>query len=64
MHLRSPSIAHGVVSALWAIFFFLFLWLGQLAVDVEGATAFITSALAGAAIFLFVRLRGEDALRA
>lgn len=61
MHLRMPSIAQGVQAFLWAVFFFLFLWFGMLAVDVEGATAFILALVAAGAIFLFVRTHGEDA---
>lgn len=63
MHLRPPSIDHGVVSFLWAFGLALFLWLGMLAVGVSGATAFILAAVAGFLIFLFVRLYGEDELR-
>ena len=58
MHLRMPSIDQGVQAFLWALFFFLLLWIGMLALDVSGATALILSLLAGGAIFLFVRLRG------
>jgi hypothetical protein len=60
MHLRPPSIDRGVTSFLWAFGLGLYLWLGMLAVGVSGATAFILSALAGAGIFLFVRLFGGD----
>jgi len=58
VHLRMPSIDPGVQAFLWAVFFFLLLWIGMLALDVSGATALILSLLAGGAIFLFVRLRG------
>jgi hypothetical protein len=58
MHLRMPSIDQGVQAFVWALFFFVLLWLGMLALDVSGATALILSLLAGGAIFLFVRLRG------
>ena len=58
MHLRMPSIDQGVQAFLWALFFFLLLWIGMLALDVSGATALILALLAGGAIFLFVRLRG------
>jgi hypothetical protein len=58
MHLRMPSIDQGVQAFAWALFFFVLLWLGMLALDVSGATALILSLLAGGAIFLFVRLRG------
>jgi hypothetical protein len=49
-----------VVSFLWALGLGLFIWLGSLAVGVDGATAFILAAVAGAGIFLFVRVYGED----
>ena len=58
LHLRMPSIDQGVQAGLWAIFFFLLLWIGMLALGVSGATALILSLLAAGAIFLFVRLRG------
>jgi len=61
MHLRMPSIDQGVQSFLWAIFFFLLLWVGMLALDVPSATALILSLVAAGAIFLFVRLRGASA---
>ena len=60
MHLRMPSIDQGVQAFIWALIFFLILWLGMLAVDVSQATAFILSLVAAGAIFLFVRLRGGD----
>ena len=63
MHLRPPSIDHGVVSFLWGFGLGLFIWLGLLAVGVSGATAFIFAALSAAAIFFFVRLFGEEDLR-
>jgi hypothetical protein len=60
MHLRMPSIDQGVQAFAWAIFFFLLLWVGMLALGVSNATAFILSLLSAGVIFLFVRLRGED----
>ena len=60
MHLRMPSIDQGVQAFAWAVFFFLLLWVGMLALGVSDANAFILSLLAGGAIFLFIRLRGED----
>jgi hypothetical protein len=59
MHLRMPSIAQGVQAFIWAVFFFLLLWVGMLALEVSSATALILSLVAGGGIFLFVRLRGE-----
>ena len=60
MHLRQPSIDRGVTSFLWAFGLGLYLWLGMLAIGVEGATAFIMSLLAACVIFLVVRLFGGD----
>jgi amino acid permease len=52
-----------VTSFLWALGLALYLWLFMLAVGVDGATATILAGLAFFAIFLFVRLLGEDELR-
>ena len=59
MHLRMPSIDQGKQAFLWALFFFLLLWVGMLAVGVSSATAFILSLVSAGAIFLFVRVRGD-----
>jgi hypothetical protein len=64
MHLRAPSIDHGVISFVWALVLAVLLWLFMIAVGVSKPTAFIVSALAGCAIFLYVRLYGEDEVRA
>ena len=58
MQLRAPSIDQGVQAFGWSVVFFLFMWLGGLAVGVSGALAFVVSLVAAAAIFMFVRLRG------
>jgi hypothetical protein len=60
MHLRPPSIAHGVTSLLWAVFLGLFIWIGGIAVGINGAMSFIVGCVAGFLIFLFVRVYGED----
>ena len=60
MHLRMPSIDQGVQAGAWAVFFFLLLWIGMLAVGVSNATAFILSLVSAGAIFLFIRMQGED----
>ena len=60
MHLRMPSIDQGFQAFIWAVFFFLLLWIGMLSVGVSNATALVLSLVAGGAIFLFVRLRGGD----
>lgn len=63
MHLRTPSIDQGVQAFAWSVVFFLFMWLGSLAVDVPGGIAFVLSLVAAGAIFLFVRTRGGDSAR-
>ncbi len=60
MHLRMPSIDRGVQSFIWAVVFFLFLYLGMLAVQVSKGTALVLSLVAGFVVFLIVRTRGED----
>jgi CBS-domain-containing membrane protein len=64
VHLRPPSFDHGLVSALWAIGLGIYILLGAIAVGVDKATAFIVAPLAAAAIYLFVRVYGEEDLRA
>jgi hypothetical protein len=61
VHLRAPSIDQGVQAFVWALVFFLFMWLGALAIDIPGGVAFVLSLVAAGAIFLFVRTRGGDA---
>ena len=63
MHLRAPSVDQGVEAFIWSVVFFLYMWLGALAIEVDGAIAFIVSLVAAAAIFLFIRLRGGNAPR-
>jgi hypothetical protein len=60
VHLRPPSIDQGVQAGLWGIGLALIIWMGLLSFGVSGATSFIMSALAGCAIFLYVRLFGGD----
>jgi hypothetical protein len=54
-----PSIDRGVQSFVWAVVFFLVLYLGMLAIAVQKATAFVLSLVAGFLVFLFVRTRGH-----
>jgi hypothetical protein len=63
MHLRAPSVDQGVEAFVWSVVFFLYMWLGALAIAVPGGIAFIVSLVAAAAIFLFIRLRGGNAPR-
>jgi hypothetical protein len=60
VHLRPPSVDHGVISLLWAVGLGLYIWIGGLAVGVSGPTAFIVGAVSAFLIFLFVRIRGEE----
>jgi hypothetical protein len=60
MHLRKPSIDHGVTSFLWALFFGLFIWIGGRAVGYPSSTMFIIGAVSGFVIFLLIRIYGED----
>jgi hypothetical protein len=59
-HLRPPSIDKGVSAFLWSFGFFLYMWLGMMSVGVSRGTSFILAAVAAAAIFLFIRIFGED----
>lgn len=59
MHLRAPSVDRGVQSFLWALVFFLFLYFGMLAIQVERGTAFVVSLVLAFVIFVVVRTQGE-----
>jgi hypothetical protein len=61
VHLRMPSIDQGVQAFVWALVFFLFLWLGSILIGFPGATSLVISLLVAGAIFLFVRTRGGSA---
>jgi hypothetical protein len=63
MHLRPPAFSHGFTSFLWAVGLGLFVWIGLVAVDVAGGTAFLFGFLAALGIFFFVRLYGSDDYR-
>ncbi len=63
VHLRAPSVDKGVSSFLWALFFFVYLFLGMLAVGVAKGNALIFSALAGFGIFFYVRIFSEETPR-
>jgi hypothetical protein len=57
---RMPAFSHGVTSFLWALVFALFIWFGAIAVGFSGALSFVVACVAGAGIFLYVRIYGED----
>jgi hypothetical protein len=58
MHLRMPSIDRGVQSFLWALLFFVVMYFGMVALDIQKGTALIVSLVSSFLIFLFVRTRG------
>jgi hypothetical protein len=60
VHVRPPSIDHGVTSFIWALVLGVLLWAFMIAVGVSKPTAFIIAAVAGCVMFLYVRLYGED----
>lgn len=59
MHIRPPSIDPGVMAFVWALILGIFIYFGLLAVGASGAFAFVIAFVSFAAIWLFVRLRGE-----
>lgn len=60
MHLRPPSVDHGITSFIWAFVIGLFVWLFLLGIGISKPTSFIVAAVGFCAIFLYVRLYGED----
>jgi hypothetical protein len=59
---RPPSVDHGVLSFVWAFALAVYIWAFMLAVGVSGWTSAIVGFVAGFAIFLYVRLYGEEAV--
>ena len=57
---RPPSFDHGFISFLWAVGLGAYIYFGSLAVGASSGTAFIFAALAACAIFIFVRVFGQD----
>jgi hypothetical protein len=65
MHLPNPpSIDPGVMAFVWALLLALYVYFGLLAVGSSHAFSIVIALLSFAAIWLFVRLRGEDRPRA
>ena len=62
-HFRLPAIAPGVQAFIWAFVFAVYIWAFSVAVGVDDAVAGILGAVAGAAVFMLVRLYGEDLTR-
>jgi hypothetical protein len=57
---RPPSIDQGVIALVWAVVLGAYIYFGLLAVGASGATSIVLAAVSFAAIWLLVRLRGED----
>jgi uncharacterized membrane protein len=60
MHLRSPSVAAGVSSFLWAFAFGVCVWLFLLGIGSSRAMAVLLGLLTFCATFLYVRLSGRQ----
>jgi hypothetical protein len=61
VHLPNPpSIDPGVMAFVWALLLAVFIYFGLLAIGSSAATAIVVALVSFAAIWLFVRLRGED----
>ena len=58
--LRFPAMSHGIVSLLWALLFTFYIWLAGVSIGQSSATGGLIAIVAGCAIFLFVRIYGED----
>jgi hypothetical protein len=50
----------GVLAFLWALGFFVFLWLGMRSVGIGNGTAFVLAAVTAFGIFFYVRIFGEE----
>jgi hypothetical protein len=57
---RPPSIDQGVIAVIWAVGLAIFIYFGLIAIGSSGATAIVIALVSFAAIWLLVRLRGED----
>jgi hypothetical protein len=60
---RPPSIDQGVIAVIWAVGLGIYIYFGLLAVGASGATAIVIALVSFAAIWLLVRLRGEEPVR-
>jgi purine-cytosine permease-like protein len=57
---RPPSIDQGVAAFIWALVLAVFVFFGLAAIGASSATSIVLALVAFAAIWLVVRLRGED----
>lgn len=61
MHFHAPSIDKGITAFVWAIVLGGYLYFFLVATGSSRGFSFVISAVAAAAIWLFVRTRGDDA---
>jgi hypothetical protein len=57
---RPPSIDQGVIALIWAVGLGAYIYFGLIAVGESGAIAVVIAMVSFAAIWLVVRLRGEE----
>jgi len=60
MHFHFPSIDAGVMAFVWALLLALYIYFGLLAVGASAAFSIVITLVSFAAIWLFIRLRGDD----
>ena len=61
MHIpRPPSIDQGVIALIWAVGLGAYIYFGLIAIGESGAIAVVIAMVSFAAIWLVVRLRGEE----
>jgi hypothetical protein len=61
MHFHLPSIDPGVMAFVWSLLLTLYIYFGLLAIGASAAFAIVIALVSFAAIWLFIRLCGEDA---
>jgi hypothetical protein len=57
---RPPSVDQGVIALLWAVGLAIYIYFGLIAIGESSAIAIVIALVSLAAIWLLVRLRGEE----
>jgi hypothetical protein len=60
MRFHLPSIDPGVMAFVWSLLLALYVYFGLLAIGASGAFSIVIALVAFAAMWLFIRLRGEE----
>jgi len=60
VHFHPPSIDPGIIALVWALALGTFIYFGLLAIGTSGAFAIVIAMVSTAAIWLFVRTRGDS----